>query len=103
MTQFDVFANPNARSRAIYPYVVNLQSDVSSGRSDRIVAPLALRSKFPSGGRLFPVVRMDERDYVVATSALTAIPSIDLKRRLANLSAFRSDLLGAIDLLFFGI
>jgi hypothetical protein len=74
MTQFDVFANPIANALTVYPYVVVLQSRVASTRGE-----------------------------VVVTGSLTTLPSADLKRKIANLSSNRSELLGAIDLLFVGV
>jgi toxin CcdB len=104
MTQFDVYANPDPESRTVYPYVVNMQSDVTIGGTDRIVAPLAHRGQLPGGaGRLTPLVTIDNREYLVATSGLTTLPSRDLKKRIANLAAHRSEMLGAVDLLFFGV
>jgi hypothetical protein len=53
MTQFEVFANPVARARASYPFVVVLQADVARGGRDRAVAPVAPRAAFPAvAGRL---------------------------------------------------
>jgi hypothetical protein len=38
MTQFEVFANPVARARASYPFIVMLQADVARGGRERAVA-----------------------------------------------------------------
>jgi toxin CcdB len=104
ITQFDVFPNPSKLVRANYPFVVVLQSDVAANRIETVVAPIAPSAKVSvAGGRLLPGVTFDDRAFTVVTNALTTVPTGELKRPVANLSAFRSDLLGAIDLLFFGV
>jgi toxin CcdB len=102
--QFDVFANPVSAARAALPYVVVLQSDITATNAETIVAPLALRSKFPElAGRLLPRVALDDREFVVVTASLAALPLTDLKRKTGNLAAHRGELLAAVGLLFFGV
>ena len=104
MAQFDVFANPVASARSSYPYVVVLQSDISCGAGDIIVAPLAPRTKVASlAGRLLPIVSIEGGEFVVMINSLTALPAAELRRKLTNLTNSRSAILSAIDLLFFGI
>jgi len=50
MTQVEVFANPVARARPSYPFVVMLQADVARGGRERAVAPMAPRTAFPAIG-----------------------------------------------------
>jgi toxin CcdB len=102
--QFDVFANPVSAARAALPYVVVLQSDITTTSVEAIVAPLALRSKFSeAAGRLLPHVSFDGRDFVVIAASLAALPIADLRRKVGNLAEYRAELLGAIDLLFYGV
>jgi hypothetical protein len=62
MTQFEVFANPVARARASYPFIVMLQADVAGGGRERAVAPVAPRAAFPVvAGRLTPIMRTGRR------------------------------------------
>jgi toxin CcdB len=104
MEQFDIHTNPVAGARSAYPYVVNLQSGAAAGGYSTVVAPLALASRFTGmAGRLHPRVRIDEREYVLGISELTALPTEELKHRVANLAAHRAAILDAIDLLFFGV
>jgi len=40
--QFDVYPNPSPRMRDVYPYVVDVQSDLLSALATRLVVPLAV-------------------------------------------------------------
>lgn len=104
MTQFDVFVNPIASTKPAFPYVVVMQSDQARSRNETIVAPMAPRAKLTVPATILaPVVKIDERDYVVVTIGMSAMPITHLKRRVATLATARSQLLCAVDLLFFGI
>src|SRR5512139_1491891 len=103
MPQFDVFPNPVSTSHRAYPYVVSLQSELTAGGSNQVVAPLALRRALPEARRLAPVVRIKDEDYVVLVTSLTTLPVRDLTRPIANLARHREALLGAIDLVFYGV
>ena len=64
MTQFEVFANPVARARASYPFVVMLQADVARGGRERVVAPVAPRAAFPVvAGRLTPIMAIERDEF----------------------------------------
>jgi hypothetical protein len=104
MNQYDVYSNPVTGAKSAYPYVVNLQSNAAGGGHSAVVAPLALASRFDGMvGRLHPKVRIDARDYILGTSELTALPTAELKRRVANIAAHRAAIMDSIDLLFFGV
>lgn len=104
MTQFEVFANPVARARRAYPYVVVLQADVALSGRDRAVAPAAPRAAFGAiPGRLTPVVAIEEEDFVLLVTSLTTLPAKSLGTAVASLAARREDILAAIDYLFFGV
>jgi toxin CcdB len=102
--QFDVFANPVPASRRGYPLVVALQSALLASGGDQVVAPLAPRRHIPgASNRLAPVVRIDDEEFVVVIPRLATLPTRELPHRVANLSNHREALLGAIDLLFYGV
>ena len=103
MAQFDVFVNPIAAARRAYPFVVVLQSDFAQYARDQIVAPLVplpLIPKVISG--LTPIVLLDGTDHMVLVPAVSGVRSRDLAERHSSIAAARSELLAAIDYLFFG-
>jgi toxin CcdB len=102
--QFDVFANPIPASKRVYPLVVCMQSDLFASGSDRVVAPLALRRNVPGATtQLSPSINVGDAEYLVLVSTLMTVPAQMLSRRVANLASHREDLLGAIDLHFYGV
>ncbi len=104
MTQFEVFANPVARSRPSYPFVVMLQADFARGGRERAVAPVAPRAAFPvNSGRLTPIMTIDHDEFVLLVTSVTTIPMQDLGRAVASLADRRDDILAAIDYLFVGV
>jgi toxin CcdB len=101
--QFDVFPNPVSQARRAFPWVAALQSDLANTGRDRVVAFLALRSKFPvSPGRLMPVVRVNSEECVLLVPSLTNLPAIDLKQAVDNIGSRRDDIVAALDYLFLG-
>lgn len=104
MSQFDVFVNPIARARRAYPYVVALQSDFARDEHDPIVAPLVPHESMSKiAGRLTPIIVFDGSEHVVLVPSLMGVRSRDLIDRRGSIASARSELLAAIDYLFFGI
>lgn len=104
MPQFDAFPHPVPSVRRNFPLAVTLRSDLMAPSEKAIIAPLVPRKRLPGVvGRYCPVVQVDDEEYVVMLDYLTAVPVHDLPRRIANLSRFREALLGAVDLLFYGV
>ena len=102
--QFDVFVNPIAAAHRHYPFVVVLQSDFVDGAREQIVAPLVPRKSLSAiAGRLTPIVVVESSDHVVLVPALAGVRRRDLGVRVASLAAARTEVLAAIDLLFFGV
>lgn len=104
MTQFDAFPNPVVSQRRAFPLVISLRSDLLPAGSDAVIAPL-VQKKLLAGviGRLSPVVQIDQEEYVVLVERLATIPSRELPHRIANLARYRDALLGAVDLLYYGV
>jgi hypothetical protein len=101
--QHDLFVNPRRRARAIYPFVVVLQTDVVE-REGRIVAPLTTTSIVPTPPRrVLPLVSHDGEDYVVMMRLLGYKSARHLGQPVGSISRYRNDLTRALDWLFFRI
>ena len=104
MVQFDVFVNSIDVTRRAYPFVVALQANFAQDARVQIVAPVVpLRSIPKVISRLTPIVALDGAEHMVLVPALTGMSVRDLKERRASLASARSELLAAIDFLFFGV
>ena len=104
MAQFDVFLNPIQNARRGYPYVVAMQSDFTINGAEQLVAPIASIDCAQSAGRrVMPVVALQGHDLVVVVPRLTVMRSRDLIEKISSLATARTELLAAIDYLFFGV
>lgn len=104
MAQFDVFINPFELARRGYPFVVAMQSDFTINGAEQLVAPIASGDYGPSARRrVMPVVELRGNDHVVVVPRLTVIRSRDLIEKVSSIATARTELLAAIDYLFFGV
>ena len=104
MTQFDVFENPIPRARRAYPFVAVLQCDLAETGRDRLVAPLAPRTRLRgTAGRLTPHVKVSDVDHVLLVPSMTAVRVDDLRTLRGQLSTYRDEIVAALDFLFLGV
>lgn len=102
MRQFDVFENPNPRSRFQTPYVVVLQSEPATGPHTVIVAPLVRSVEAAASDRIVVPVMVAGEAFVVLFQAMAAVPRKQLAIPVAHLPTLRDDIALAIDFLFLG-
>jgi toxin CcdB len=104
MARFDVYGNPNRRSRERAAYLLDVQADMLSDLATRLVVPLIAKSRFgPPAQRLNPVFRINAKQYVMATAEMAAISRKDIGARVASLNAHSVEILNAVDFLISGI
>jgi toxin CcdB len=105
MPQFSVHKNKNPKTRATYPYLVAVQSDLLSGLNTRVVVPLV---RHTAVGRkpirdLTPVVSVEGQSFVMFIPQLAGIAANELGPAVAMLSAHRNEIVAAMDFLITGI
>ena len=103
-SQFAVFENRNPASRRLYPFVVDLQSELLADfLATRLVAPLARVAfiKRPIA-ELTPVVSFQGSDYVIDIPQMAAVVSKTLGSPMGSLAAYRNALIRAVDRLITG-
>jgi len=104
MAQFDVFVNSRRRRAPSLSFVVACAIDFAQNERDQIVAPLVPVGSMPTvSSRLTPIVALNGSEHMVLVPALTGMRFRDLMQRHASLASARSQLLGAVDYLFFGV
>jgi toxin CcdB len=99
MAQYDVFANPNPRSRESVPYVVDVQSSLLDSLPTRLVMPLTrvgLRSD-DMPRRLVPVFVIDGERLAMHPHEAAGIDARLLRRRIESLAAHAGEIRDALD------
>jgi len=100
--QFDVVANPDPIEAAHRPYLVVLQSDLVSGLTSTVVAPLVQRERMKGAQRLNPLLTVEGREYWLATHELFAVDQRFLRGAVASVADRRDAIIGALDFVFVG-
>lgn len=96
MAQFDVY---EPRKGA---FLLDVQSDWLLVRASRVVIPLHAAGSLPPIMHLTPAVSIDGSAYIVVTHQLFTIRARGLGRPVANLAAYRDDIVRALDFLITG-
>ncbi|HEY3401452.1 MAG TPA: CcdB family protein [Geothrix sp.] len=104
MAAYSVFQNPNPRTNAAVPFLLDVQSELLSELGTRVVVPL-----YRSGAagvhvmsRLTPLVPFQGQPLVAMVPELAGIPRRELGPMCGNLASARGEILQAIDLLLTG-
>ena len=104
MPQFTVYKNINEQTKRIYPYLLDVQSDLLEGLNTRVVIPMCPSSAL--GKRpitnLSPKFEINGNSYTLLTPQLAGIAISDLGLAVENLSEYRSEIIKAIDFLITG-
>lgn len=98
MAQFDVFSNAGGQG-----YLLDVQSDLLSGLTTRMVVPLLPKADSPTPAEhLNPIFKIDGQQFVMTSQFMAAVPLRELKGAVDNLSDQRQQIMGALDFLFVG-
>ncbi len=104
MARFDVYANPGEHAGKT-PYLLDVQSNLLDGLDSRMVVPLRNLADFPKvklSVRLTPVFRINNKDYLLETPKMGAVPRHILKTVVTSLAHEQAQITGALDFLFQG-
>lgn len=105
MGQFCTYKNPNPGTRAQYPYLLDIQSDLLSGLRTTIIIPLT-PSELAAPirlTRLNPVFDLDGESYTAMTQDIAGVDRKQLGAQAHDLSKHRSEIVAAVDFVFSGI
>ncbi|MDT0634809.1 CcdB family protein [Spectribacter hydrogenooxidans] len=101
MAQYQAYRNPRPSAEQV-PFLLDLQSDIVTIDS-RLVAPLVDAEVFgPRLTRLHPAFIVADRRVILASPDLAGLPARELCDWVADLSAERDTIFGAIDFLLTG-
>jgi toxin CcdB len=102
MAQFDVYRNPSARTRRSIPLLLAVQHDGVSETNSVLMVPLVSPLKTLRQSRLYPVVDIENRQYMMLTPDMASLPRSVLAAPIGNLRTERNKIVAAIDILFVG-
>ncbi|MEW6165356.1 MAG: CcdB family protein [Pseudomonadota bacterium] len=104
MAHLDVYRNPDRRTAAAMPFVVDVQSNLLDNLPGCVVIPLARVDSLETLPilRLNPTFSIEGIALVALVQDLASVPRRMLKLPVANLSPQREEILAALDFLFTG-
>lgn len=103
--QYDVYPNPSPRMRDVYPYVVDVQSDLLKALATRMVVPLALTS-LPSTSlprRLCPLVQVKGLSLMLVPFEASPLDKRHLESKVVSLRERADEIVGAMDAVLSGV
>lgn len=105
MAQFDVYLNPNKRSKKTVPYLVDVQNELLDDLASRVVVPLAKSRSMNNDSidRLTLSVTFKDEDLLLLVPQLAAISASALSEPIGSIASLRNEIIAAIDLLVTGI
>ncbi len=103
--QFDVYPNPSPRMRDVYPYVLDVQSDLLNALATRMVVPLSLTTlpAFSLPQRLCPLVRVKDQSLMLVPFEAAPMDKRHLKSKVTSLRERADDIVAAMDAVLSGV
>lgn len=103
MAQFDAYENKNGETCEIFPFLLDVQSEVLSDLPTRVVVPLVLSTVLSKSiPVLTPLLKIMDVEVRMATPQLVGVHTNVLGSRICSLKDQRSEIIAALDLLFTG-
>ena len=105
MAQFDVYINKNRSTKTLYPYLLEIQSNLLSELQTTVVIPLTVENKY-SGEKLttlHPVFEITGKQYLAITTLIAGIERSNLNKKISSLSESRDEIISALDFMITGI
>ena len=103
--QFDVFENPSPRVRDVYPYVLDVQSDLLSSLATRMVVPLAVTTlaanELPR--RLCPIITVKDKSFMLVPFEAAPLDKRLLRVEITSLRDRSHEIISAMDSVLSGI
>jgi len=105
MGQFFAYKNANPKTRNYYPFLLDIQSDLLSELKTTIVIPLTLAKMTApmTLSRLNPSFVLDGETFTAITQDIAGINRSQLGAKAYDLSAYRSEIISAVDFVLSGI
>ncbi len=106
MAQYDVYANPNARSREAMPYLVDVQSHLLERLQTRLVIPLSRLGADMTQGlprRLVPRLDVSGESLLLLAHLAAVVEARHLRKSVASLAGASHEIGDALDAVLSGV
>ena len=102
--QYDVYLNPIPQSKNIYPYVIDVQSNLLSFLKTRMTVPLKIyKSRVDTPKKLTPIFNVLGEDMLFISFFAQAMDKKHLRQSVGSLSQHASEIVTAMDCILSGI
>jgi toxin CcdB len=103
--QFSVFENPSPRMRDVYPFVVDVQSDLLASLATRMVVPLAMTTLGAKDlpRQLCPLVTVNDRPLMLVPFEAAPLDKRLLRSEVASFRDRSHEIIAAMDAVLSGI
>lgn len=103
--QFSIHRNKNPQSKAVFPLLLDVQSDLLEDLPTRTVIPLTQSASLIQKplSRLTPFIAVDGKPYMLLTYQLASIPKSVLGPEVSDASEHRDAIIAALDFLVTGV
>ncbi len=103
--QFDVYDNPSPRMRDVYPYVMEVQSDLLSSLATRMVVPLAITTLAATDlpRRLCPMFAVNGKSLMLVPFEAAPLDKRLLKAEITSMRQRSDEIIAAMDAVLSGI
>ncbi len=103
MAQFDVYENPNEKTKSEIPFLLDLQAELLNPLATRVVAPLVSASVMDKPiAHLNPKFQIKRKAVCMSTAELAGVPIRALGMKVGSLKDHRNTIIAALDFLFTG-
>jgi len=105
MAFLEVHVNPNPTTKRAIPFLLDVQADLLSSLSTRVVVPLYRKDAAAARviAHLTPLLEFQGKTYVAMIPELAGVPRRVLGASAGDMTSARVEIIAALDLLFTGI
>ena len=103
--QFDIYENPSPRMRDVYPFVVDVQSNLLSALATRMVVPLAVTSLSAKDlpQRMCPIITFNNKPLMLVPFEAAPLDKRLLRIEIASVLERSYEIIAAMDSVLRGI
>ena len=103
--QFDIDENPSPRMRDVYPFVVDVQSNLLSALATRMVVPLAVTSLSAKDlpQRMCPIITVNNKPLMLVPFEAAPLDKRLLKTEIVSIRECAHEIVAAMDAVLSGL